>query len=529
MMNDFDQVDSLQRKVSSLEEENAKLKHRIEELEQELALNGYVLDEEENVTVNNYYLKKYIEIHNDVYDERIKDLEDKRKNLQDEYDGIVEQEKGIETITIKNESLIKRIEEIDQIISDNYYNLEKEKFEFEAEVKEVTKKEILVYNSTITSIDEILDSLKRESLEIVTSKVDSLCVSLMNNLYPINKKLVMDKYNLVNKLDELNAKEQKVKMEAKNLSNEKKSLEGAIQTISLETVESLLDGIVLELSKVSKSKQELDELFKNLKEQNLKEIQDEIRHFKVLEYSNKEIAESMDKIIEEYRSKLRTMDTVTNIQLNKTMELSRLTAKKQELEVVKKEYDDKVSEYQNLVGINENISKNIEELEEYISLTNKAVQAKPEYLEFVNKYNGLIATIKIVNNEIKNTEEKIKDYKETRRVKALDPYAKASIQELTEKIKEAEGLLEKYASDIRNAETELSNITTLDRNLKLINVLKDKAMIETKLPDLYNKQRDLIDSVNRLYQEIKALEEKVKEYNEILDKIEELESEINNM
>ena len=122
MMNDFDQVDSLQRKVSSLEEENAKLKHRIEELEQELALNGYVLDEEENVTVNNYYLKKYIEIHNDVYDERIKDLEDKRKNLQDEYDGIVEQEKGIETITIKNESLIKRIEEIDQIISDNYYN-----------------------------------------------------------------------------------------------------------------------------------------------------------------------------------------------------------------------------------------------------------------------------------------------------------------------------------------------------------------------------------------------------------------------
>ena len=318
-------------------------------------------------------------------------------------------------------------------------------------------------------------------------------------------------------------------MEAKNLSNEKKNLEGAIQTISLETVESLLDGIVLELSKVSKSKQELDELFKNLKEQNLKEIQDEIRHFKVLEYSNKEIAESMDKIIEEYRNKLRTMDTATNIQLNKTMELSRLTAKKQELEVVKKEYDDKVSEYQNLVGINENISKNIEELEEYISLTNKAVQAKPEYLEFVNKYNGLIATIKIVNNEIKNTEEKIKDYKETRRVKALDPYAKASIQELTEKIKEAEGLLEKYASDIRNAETELSNITTLDRNLKLINVLKDKAMIETKLPDLYNKQRDLIDSVNRLYQEIKSLEEKVKEYNEILDKIEELESEINNM
>ena len=52
MMNSNDQVDFLQRKVSSLEEENAKLKHRVEEVEQELSLNGYVIDEEENITVN---------------------------------------------------------------------------------------------------------------------------------------------------------------------------------------------------------------------------------------------------------------------------------------------------------------------------------------------------------------------------------------------------------------------------------------------------------------------------------------------
>ena len=187
-----------------------------------------------------------------------------------------------------------------------------------------------------------------------------------------------------------------------------------------------------------------------------------------------------------------------------------------------------MSEYQSLESICENIDKNIKELEEFISLSNKAVQAKPEYLEFVNKYNGLKATIKIVNNEIKNTEDKIKEYKETRRVKALDPYAKASILELTEKIKESEGLLEKFASDIRNAEAELNNITTMERNLKLINVLKEKAYVESKLPTLYNQQRTLLDSVNGLYQQIKNLEDKVKEYNELSEKIEELESEINN-
>ena len=113
-------------------------------------------------------------------------------------------------------------------------------------------------------------ALENEENNVILEKVLKVCDDLKTNIYPVNTKLSKDKYNLVKKLNELSELEQKVKMEAKNLSNEKKSLEGAIQTISLETVESLLDSIVLELSKVSKSKSELDELFSNLKEQNLK-------------------------------------------------------------------------------------------------------------------------------------------------------------------------------------------------------------------------------------------------------------------
>ena len=96
------------------------------------------------------------------------------------------------------------------------------------------------------------------------------------------------------------------------------------------------------------------------------------------------------------------------------------------------------------------------------------------------------------------------------------------------KIIEAEGLMEKYEGDIRNAETELNNITTMERNLKLITVLKEKSYIESKLPGIYNQQRTLMDSVNELSQKINNLEEKVKEYNELSDKIEEIESEIKN-
>ena len=98
-----------------------------------------------------------------------------------------------------------------------------------------------------------------------------------------------------------------------------------------------------------------------------------------------------------------------------------------------------------------------------------------------------------------------------------------------QKIKEAESLLEKYHSDIRNAENQLSTMSSMERNLKLINVLADKQNVESKLPILYNKQRELADSVNTKYQELKELELLVKEYDDVLEQIEALQSEIDNM
>ena len=160
-------------------------------------------------------------------------------------------------------------------------------------------------------------------------------------------------------------------------------------------------------------------------------------------------------MISDYYEKLRGLDTATNIQLNKTMELSKLTIEKKELDTIKAEYDNILADYQQLDSIYQNISGNIKKLEEYLQLTNKTIHAKNEYLEFVNRYEGIKTTIKLVQNEITNTENKIKELKETRRLKALDPYAKEAIQDLTEQIRKTEHLLEKYQEDVRNSTIEL--------------------------------------------------------------------------
>ena len=71
-------------------------------------------------------------------------------------------------------------------------------------------------------------------------------------------------------------------------------------------------------------------------------------------------------------------------------------------------------------------------------------------------------------------------------------------------------------------------MATSERNLKLINVLRDKQVIESKLPSLYNKQRELSNAVSDKYSELQKYEDSLREYDEVLNEIEAIEREINN-
>lgn len=519
----------LEQQIASLEEENLELKRTIEDLKKELSIVGFVRKDNEPLTISSYYLKKYLSIHEEVYKERLEALEKKGIMLQNKYDNLMKQEDALDLIASKNEESLKRIKEIDELINQKYYELEKTKYEFDSEVTNVTKLENNSFNESINALNEIVKLMDTEPDKLkIASIANEIMESIRINLYPLNVSISKNKYKLVNRMHEINELEQTVKIEVKNLTSEKKLLESEIQTISLETVEAMLDELALEITKVNKSKEELEKLFKIIKGENLKALQDEINHFEVLEYSKKEIASKMDELIEEYTEKIRTLDTKTNIELNKTMELNKLVSEKAKLDEIKKTYEVILGDYQQLDSIYQNVTSNISKLEEYLQYTNKMINAKVEYTEFVNQYDGLNSTIKIVENEILNTENKLKSLKEERKLKALDPYAKEIIQNLTLEIKKCEQVLEQYNEDIRNSKLELEQMLQNEKNLKLVNILKDRSLINTKLPSLYNKQKELGTSVNEKYQELRSLEKKLQDYEEIKEKIEALESEINN-
>lgn len=265
--------DSLQNKVAKLEAEVLELKRQNEELRKELALAGVKTSMDEPITVTNYYLNKYLEIHDSIKEQRLLDVETKKRDAQQKYNMIVQQEESMDIIANKNQETLQKVKEITNQIHHKYYEIEIARYNFDEEVKVVTKKEETIFQNTIDSLQEIISLLyKKVDNQTFLTVFQQFMDKAKQEFYPLNVEIGKRKYQLVQQLDELQNYNQKIKIEIKQLQTEKSKLEQTVQVISLEAIEEMLDQLVLEMNQFTKQEEELEQLFVELKEQNLKKL-----------------------------------------------------------------------------------------------------------------------------------------------------------------------------------------------------------------------------------------------------------------
>lgn len=529
MMNNNDTITKLTKRIQELEEENAYLREENANLKKELELSGISIgDNSEPVTLTNYYLKKYLDINEGVLKERVDKIVKAKASLQDEYNKLMEQEESLDIIASANLEASNQIEEISKLLEKKYLVQEERRFNFNASLREIEEKTSLAEEETKALMQEVINLLYASDNAVeVMGLVDQVMEKLQTKMYPNNVKIAEDKRQMVEKLHELNQAEQSLQVESKSLLAKKKSIEESLQVLSLETVETMLDQIVVELDKQIKLEDELYRLFKSMKEHHLKLIVDEIKHYQVLELTNRDIAFEMDKVLKEYEKELRVLDTSSNIVMRKTMELSELVAKKAAMEDLREEYNKALDAYQHLQSVYENINQSITKMEDYLNMATKAIAANPNYLSFVEKYQELLADQAALEKEIASKNMELKELKETRRLKVLDPYARKEINELTEQIKTEELNVEKLQLAQSETTSQINSLNQDKEKLKLINIISNKKVVENKLPSLYNQQHELMLAVDDKYQQLKTLEEGLQDYEEISNRIVEIENEIN--
>ena len=81
---------------------------------------------------------------------------------------------------------------------------------------------------------------------------------------------------------------------------------------------------------------------------------------------------------------------------------------------------------------------------------------------------------------------------------------------------------------LRQIRDEIREIESNPSNLKLMAVLREKEFAEAHLPTLYNFLRSLKVKVEQEKDELKSLEESLKDYDKIINRILVLQDEINN-
>ena len=99
------------------------------------------------------------------------------------------------------------------------------------------------------------------------------------------------------------------------------------------------------------------------------------------------------------------------------------------------------------------------------------------------------------------------------------------INELNENIAQRESKLDRAKTQIEKISKDIDNYAKTKEETVVVTVINEKVKCEQHLPDLYNKQRELLMIVEEKKNRLSELKAKLDEYDLLTDKLEALSNE----
>ncbi len=516
----------LSKQIDTLQTENYELRQEIARLRKLIPSNNET--ENQNTELLNYYISRYEEIHNYVLENRIKALNDDIEGAQKVYDVLMSREDLIESIAEKNASIKEQVAILKTKIEESRKTFEEDQQEFERMASNVTDQENNLYNSTLDYYNTLLSKLSIGNMSETIEYMNFLMDIMKFTLYDQVITYLSDAKKALEKLDELTFIQNNLNEQIRLQEEEIVSLEAGYEEISFEETERKLDSIAYEIANKKQVRTELQELFEELDAKNKKTIKDEINHYRILQLNNQQIALKLDEMILHYKESLATVDTDSNILLNKKIKLNQLNEKMQNIYPFKEKLDVANNEYEQLQSMHQSVSSNIDDIEDFIMKTKKIVNASLEFKHVIDEYNSIklkMATLK-QNKEAYILRER--NLTEERKKILNNPYGKTDLLQIDDNLKELQDSIRIFSDEYATLESRLYHLKDTEQDNKLITIYERYLLCEKQLPLLYKKQENLSGLINDKFIEVSNLKNKCSDYESLRKQIEELEDEINN-
>ncbi len=519
----------LEKEIMRLKEENQFLREEVRRLNQKLpSLNSTTPQSSVNSPLVDYYLNRYSEIHKYILDKRTSTIDEELASCEQEYSSLTDHENMLEEIAKNNQNINSRINEIDQIIAQNTKEYNQKSEDFKKVASEVTNLEDNIYYTNIDYYNNLLSKLSIGDTNETISYMNFVSDVLEYTLYLEVIKYLDSAKEALKKLEDLNQLEIEIKKQNEALLIEKDSLAKQIEIISFEENEKKLDALVYEITSKKKAKEELLELFANLKKEHEKNIKDEIKHLQILEYTNQQIALKMDEMILDYKNNLAVADTASNLLREKQLRLAKLNEQMEQIMPHKEKYDTLNSEYNELQAMYKTISNNVDEIENFISEAKKIMSSNQKWAKTLSDYSNAKFKLTSIKQTIDSLLIKEKNLAETRKQVLNDPYGKTDLIRLNDELKVLQADIDTYNNEAKNLENLIYQLKQNEYDYKIISIYEENLICENKLPPLYDKQRALSALISDKYIEVSSAKMKCSNYDTLQKEIEELENEIAN-
>lgn len=535
MMNNNDEKiysQELLNKLTEIENENAKLKVENQGLKNKLEVHNLVeTDINKPVSLNDYYISKYLDLHEEIFKNRILGIEDNNQKLKSEYDQIMTEldtlkqndtELSLEDIEEEVLKLNNKKEELDK-------NLENKIIELTDLIKKINNMLIDAKRYAVEYYENLVRHLGKASTESTLEYMEFIISVARNSFYDQNVLIndEMTKASYLNK--ELEDLDKSIEIEKAKIDEEIVRISDATIKEKIEEYEQKSSELLERIEAGNKFKKELTELFKDIKQKHIKEILDQISYMQIRDVVNKEIANSLEELIEvDFSSMLETIDTTTSAKIKRDTEIKSLNLRKAQLDKVQAEYEECAEELGNIESLTDTINQNIKQIEEYSVYALKAIESHAGYQKIYDEYTVLITRKDMLIKEIETLEDELLSFRETRREKVLDPYARPIINELNEKIAQRESKIERSKIQLEKVEKDIVDYPKTKEDLMIVTVINDKIKCDKHLPSLYEKQRKLQMYVSEKLEALNELRKSLDEYDALTEKLEALENETNN-
>lgn len=530
-MNDFEIKQLIYQLQNKYDQKIAELEREIAELKNQLVKEPVKENHESGNALLSYYLNKYENEASEIKRQRLEGIVKEISDLNDDLENLQNQLENTKQRTEQYQTNLELSGNLQYEREKAYLKIEDCNFNYERKCNDLYKDaELLddIYNDKVNRYINIVGSFLDGDLTLneLNEKISNLVYYFYDDGYKKASVLI----DLVNNIEKLTKENKKNINDAttliQNINEQLSNLDLEDPSVMLEELKHMVEDLEQEKVRKNQVHASLTELVDSLINKHLSQIKDQMNYLSLIDADKHEISSKLEALITELIQNLKTSDTDANRKNNLLLRLGELEDQIATLEeeVVRKTVlENEYKEYEEALSI---VTQNQLAMQNYIEKAYSIIKSNNQYRNYFDNYVSSNTKIKELTKTIETTRETNDELRDQRKSLVLDPYAKAKLDEIDEKIAVNERNINHSLQEIHFLREDLKARGTA--NERLYKVIKDKEVAESKLPEIESKKDLLIQELTRRYEELQSYNEKIDEYNRLVKEAEEINERIQN-